>query len=380
MRSHASAQVAAVLAAACCVLGVAPPASLAATREPLARALDQPRSLTFGFGDSRVRPDPAALREMARSSARRFAGADEFHISSTHYGPAAVSSVAATLRSLDHGPEMSSLNVYVATPDEIRETCGAAVVACYVPSESEMVVSGVDRPVAGTPRAFAIAHEYGHHIANSQRSSALPALEAGTIRWATYERVCELTRAGRLFPGDQDAHYWEDPEEAFAQSYADLNRPGAGVSWQYTPLLQPSAASLARIHADVSRPWTGPVTTAWSGSLTAPPEAPMAASSGVAGSPSVGAGRAVAGRGWIDSDAIRTPLDGPVSVSFAASPGAELVVVLRDPVRGRVLARALTDAEGRANLSYSNCGHASLLLEARSSAGAGSFRAAITRP
>jgi hypothetical protein len=329
-----------------------------------------------------VRPDAAALRAIARSSARRFAAAgDEFHISSTYYGPQEVDSVAATLRSLDHGPEMATLNVYVASPEEIRETCGAAVVACYVPSESEMVVSGVDRPIDGVPRAFAIAHEYGHHIANSQRGSAQPALEAGTIRWATYERVCQLTRAGRLFPGNQGVHYWEDPEEAFAQSYADLNQPGAGVPWQYTPLLQPSSASLAKVHADVSRPWAGPVTTSWSGSVTAAPASSAAASAASStGSPSLGPGRAVGGGSSIASRAIQTPLDGPVTASLEASPEVPLLVMLRDPEFGRILARTRTDAEGKASLSYSNCGHASLQLEVRSSSAPAGFRAAITRP
>lgn len=382
MRGTSSIRLAALTAAALLAFaGFASP-SPAATREPLSRALARPDALTFGLGDSRVRPNSAVLRAMARSSARRFAGAgDEFHISSTYFGSEAVASVAATLRSLDHGPEMSTLNVYVATPEEIREICGATVVACYVPKESEMVVSGIDRPVGGVPRAFAIAHEYGHHIANSQRGSAQPALAAGTIRWATYERVCQLTRAGRLYPGDQGAHYWEDPEEAFAQSYADLNRPGAGVPWRYTPLLQPSPASLAKIQADVSRPWTGPVTASWRGSVTAAPT-PSAATSVARPtiSPSVGPARVVEGDSWIAARAIHTPLDGPVTVSLEAPPGAPLLVALRDPERGRILARARTDADGRAVLSYSNCGRASLRLEVRSTGAPASFRAAITRP
>jgi hypothetical protein len=90
-------------------------------------------------------------------------------------------------------------------------------------------------------------------------------------RWATYERVCQLTRRGRLFPGNQGAHYWQDPEEAFAQSYARLNRPDDRVSWQYTPLLRPTPAALAKIHADVAHPWSGPVEATWDGSVTAPP-------------------------------------------------------------------------------------------------------------
>jgi hypothetical protein len=345
----------AVPAAALTALAVWAAPSPAATREPLSEVLHpRPAGSAFGYGAPRARPDARALRTMARASARRFSGAgSEFQISSTHYGPRAIESVAATLRSLDHGPEMSTLSVYVATPAEIRETCGATVLACYAPSESRMVVSGVDRPIAGIPRAFAIAHEYGHHIANSQAGDTLPALDAGTIRWATYERVCQLTRAGRLYPGNQAAHYWQDPEEAFAQSYAELNRPGAGVAWDYSSFLQPTAAALAKLHTDVSRPWRGPVTWAWN----------------AASSPGSRAVRAV-----------RTPLDGTVSIALQSAPGVGLRLLLRDPHGGQVLAHAATDEEGNATLSYSNCGRDSLTLEVRGAAGPGGFRAAVTRP
>lgn len=336
----------------------------------------------FGFGDSRLRVNPAALRAMARSSARRFAGVGgEFHISSTYFGPEAVDSVAATLRSLDHGPEMGTLNVYVATPEEIRETCGATVVACYVPAESEMVVSGFDRPVAGIPREFAIAHEYGHHIANSQGGGALPPLDAGTIRWTTYERVCQLTRAGRLFPGDQGAHYWQDPEEAFAQSYANLNRPTAGVSWPYTSLLRPTSASLAKIHADVSRPWSGPVTSSWSGSVEPRPAADSPVAHGArAGRLGIGAGQVAGDPAWRESHIVRTPLDGSVSVSVRSSSGVPLPVELVDPRGDRVLARGLAAAAGETALTYANCGHAELRLDVGGGATGGAFEAAITRP
>jgi len=326
----------------------------AATREPLARIIHPPRIAAFGYGRPRLRPDARALRAMARASSRRFAGAGgELQITSSHYGPAAIASVARTLRSLDHGPEMSTLSVYVATPAEIRRTCGAGVVACYVPGESKMVVSGVDRPVAGVPRAFAIAHEYGHHIANSETADAQPALEAGTIRWATYERVCQLTRAGRLYPGNQGAHYWEDPEEAFAQSFADLNRPAAGVSWQYTPLLQPTSAALAKIHADIAHPWSGPLTRTWSAAPT--PGSPV-------------------------TRRIRTPLDGKVSIALQSAPGAALRLTLRDPERNRVVAHAATNPEGTASLSYDNCGHPAFTLEVRGATRPTGFQAAITRP
>jgi hypothetical protein len=394
-----SARVVAVLFALGAVLAAPLPVADAATRKSLAEALGRTAPGIAALGGS-ARPSAAALEAMTRRAPRSSATVgDQFRLSSSSYGPAEVASVARTVRSLDHGSEMAGLSVYVARPDEVREACGTGVVACYVPSEREMVVSGVDRPVAGVPRDFAIAHEYGHHIANSEAGGAYPAITAGTIRWATYERVCQLTRSGRLFPGNQGAHYWEDPEEAFAQSYAHLADPGARVSWQYTPLLQPTMTSLAKIHADVADPWTGPVTLAWRGSVAAPPASPADTTADGRGSTTATAGRMVAdpagsGSGdysvgsaqvagmppWVDAHLVRTPLDGPVTVSLHSPPTAPLDVVLRDSRDGRVLSRAATESNGEASLSYANCGHASLRLEVRSTAALADFQASISRP
>jgi len=318
---------------------------------------------------------------MVRQTARRYASAaNEFRVYSDHYGAAEVESVAAVLRSLDHGPELTQLSVFVTTPDEIHEVCGASVIACYFPSESEMTVSGVDRPVDGVPREFAIAHEYGHHIANTLAGGTLSATEAGTARWATYERVCQLTRRGRLFPGNQHGHYWQDPGEAFAESYAHLNRPGDRVSWEYTPLLRPTAVSLAKIHADVAHPPRGPVEMRWAGTVTAPPGEPAPAAGIRSGAVGVGTGRAVGNPPWVASHLVRTPLDGPVTVSLQASEGAGLSLSLRDPEHGRILGRAATGPDGSARIAYSNCGHAALRLEVRATSGPVSFQAVIARP
>lgn len=339
----------ALLAATLATLAVAPAA--AATRQPLRAALMPVRPHVHAF-DAKVRPRPAALRAMARQSARRYAAAGEgLAISSTHYGPAEVESVAATLRSLDHGPELSDLSVYVATRGELVSVCGATVVACYVPAEHEMVVSGADRPVAGVSREFAIAHEYGHHIANGDPGGAGAAVAAGTLRWATYERVCQLTRRGHLYPGNQGAHYWEDPEEAFAQAYAHLNRPAERLRWQYSGLLQPTPGSLAKIHADVAHPRRGRVEATWTAQVDT-----------------------------TRSRRIRTPLDGPVTIALQAGLGAGLTAVLRDPERGRALVHTAAAPGGSAHLAYENCGNASLELEVRAPAAPTAFQATIARP
>ncbi len=281
---------------------------------------------------------------------------------------------------LDHGPEIDQLSVYLANPVELASICGAHVVACYEPSQMEMVISGLDRAAAGVPRDFAIAHEYGHHIANTQHGDLRPPLEAGTIRWATYERVCQLTRAHKLFPGNQGRHYWQDPEEAFAESYAHLADPSARVSWQYTPLLRPTRASLAKLQADISRPWQGPTAIAWNGSVSEPtPGPPPRRIRGAHGTGLAGA-VAVAPRPGTDSKVIATPLDGNVSASVQAPAEANLAIVLRDAADDRVLARSSSGVGGVASVSYANCGHDALRLEVRTLHGSGSFQATVLRP
>lgn len=52
----------------------------------------------------------------------------------------------------------------------------------------------------------------------------------------------------------------------------------------------------------------------------------------------------------------------------------------RDRERGRTLARAATGPDGRAEISYSNCGHAALSVEVRAIDGPASFEAELARP
>ena len=371
----------ALTAVASSALAAASPATV--TREPLRDALHAPRLHPRAQGSSsRPAASPAALRATLRKTAHsRAPAAGEFGIASDRYGPAEREGVAATLRSLDHGPELAELTVFVADPGQLREICGAGVLACYFPAVQEMVVSGVNRPIEGVSRELAIAHEYGHHIANARAAGAPPDVGTGMLRWATYERVCQLRRRGRLSTGRPGAGYWRDPGEAFAQAYALLNRPADGVPWDYAPPLEPSAATLAKIHADIAHPWAGLTESRWAGSLAAPaPAKPAAAPAARSGAIGIGAGRAVGNPPWVATRLMRTPLDGPVSVSVAAPAGDRVAVTLRDRQRRRVLARAVTGPEGSAEVSYSNCGADALRVEVRSLDGPAAFEAELSRP
>jgi hypothetical protein len=364
----------------------APATASAATREPLSLYREELRDPSAGLAAS-ARTDPRALARAEAAAATVVPGEPGApQVSSDAYGPEEVGSVLAALEALPHGPELARLSVLVATPGELTSICGEGVLACYFPGEEEMVVSGEAGSAGGVPRDFAIAHEYGHHIANAAEQAAaasgntpLAPLAAGTLRWATYERVCQLTRAGRLFPGDQGAHYWEDPEEAFAETYAELADPAGAVPWQFTPLLAPSRASLEKVRADLLRPWSGPVSRTVAGELAAPPAHRPVAPAG-AGPESIGAAAVVGIPPWEVRRTLETPLDGDVAVALTAPATAAVNFSLRDRGTGRVLAHGRAEPGQSREISYSNCGRDDLSLVVRSVHGAGTFEAIVRRP
>jgi hypothetical protein len=116
----------------------------------------------------------------------------------------------------------------------------------YVPGEA----------VDGIPVEYPLTHEYGHHLASWRLNTPWDALDWGPKHWASAARVCTYVRKGLLFPGNQGAHYSDDPGEGFADGYAHLHYPD--VSWQYNELMRPRPALFAAIRRDVLEPWTGP--------------------------------------------------------------------------------------------------------------------------
>lgn len=305
---------------------------------------------------------PPAAAELSRATARahwrsyRLPGGATVRATASHYPDSEVQEVVGVLGSLVHGKEINTLSAYLATPEELAAICGHGFASCYSPSSDRMIVPGSDEPVAGIPRQHLIAHEYGHHIANHRLNGPWwPAMYAGTKRWATHERVCEEARQGLLYPGDQGAHYWENPAEGFAESYAQMSFPELGLSWNYTPLLQPDAGSLAQLRADVTRPWTGRRTKTWRRSF----------------------GR----RHGRAMRVFRTPLDGRLTVKMTAPKGSDydLSISVADETGWealRTVAASRVDKRIEARL----CARRAVRVEVRRRMGHGPFVVRVVRP
>lgn len=154
-----------------------------------------------------------------------------------------------------HGSELGALSVYVGTPREIGRLCGGDLqtVACYAINEKRMYVPG--EKVDGIPVEYPLTHEYGHHLALSRSNNPWDALDWGAKRWASATRICVHVNRGELFPGNQGAHYFDDPGEGFADGYAHLHYPR--VPWQYNELMRPGRSEFVAIRHDVRRPWAG---------------------------------------------------------------------------------------------------------------------------
>jgi hypothetical protein len=167
---------------------------------------------------------------------------------STQYGPDVIEPIVNLIAGLPHGHEMAKLSVFVADPEEVTAICGRGGDACYLDEKDRIVIP--PELTDGSTMPETIAHEYGHHLANSRPGGAF-----GTPRWDVYEHVCELLQRRILIPENIGAGYTRNPEEAFAQSYATLAVPELAEEWWFTDWLEPTEAALARIRLDIEQPW-----------------------------------------------------------------------------------------------------------------------------
>lgn len=278
-------------------------------------------------------------------------------VDSEYSGSPVVGRALAVLASIPHGSEMNRVTVVLTTQSGVQQSCGWAS-SCYFPSQEKIVVPGdPDAANLAMPFEMTVAHEYGHHIERSRNTGDWYATNLGGRHWATYENVCDGVAAGRLFPGDEGAHYWENPGEAFAQAYATMNYPGL-VPWWWS-FAEPNQGSFAAIREDVAD--TSPGSTArWTRKLA--PGAPRA------------------------STIVNASLDGPIEVTLRQPRAARFDLSLLS-ADGRLLTKARTPRQAKkgkkggkatvSTLSYSACGARSFKLEVRRRAGKGKFVASI---
>jgi hypothetical protein len=266
--------------------------------------------------------------------------------------------VADFIGTLIHGSEVSLLTVQLDTEFQLGFDCGFGAEACYFSEEDKIVIGGYEEADSqGATFDFVLAHEYGHHLAQHRRMPTPfgRAIDWGTERWASQEHVCQGQRRGRLYPGDEGSHYYEDPGEAFAEAFAHYRFPDLPVPWRYAPSLRPTPASFRAIREDTLKPWQGRRSIVLSGQV-----------------PARGEGAAV--------ETLSTPLDGTVSLrpDSLRRHGYELALRSR---AGRLLRRSSGDLGPLHQLDYTVCGQPRLRLEITSTTSrGGTFRLQIQRP
>jgi hypothetical protein len=229
--------------------------------------------------------------------------------------PAMTQRWADFLAGLVHGPELEQVVVYLAPETEVQRVCGDEALACYGASREMLVAPGED-PDTDLSAEAVITHEYGHHIAAHRANAPWPAIDYGTKRWASYERVCPRARSGELAPGAETANaYQRNPGEAFAETYRVLNEREEGVPeapWVVvTRSLYPDMTALSLVDQDVVSPWRAPTPVRLSGARTR-------------------------------TFSVATPLDGTLHVSVRASGATRIAILGTGPnaVRGTRAATA----------------------------------------
>lgn len=347
--------------AAACLCG-SPGAALAARVQPsgiFTPGVVQPPPLGLTLHNDVVWHSPAAgsaAASVGNADVQEIPTADGMRVrveTSPRYQPSLEydEGLVGFLDSLVHDRELNNLKVYVATASEMKHFCGGLAAACFIPGEGRIYIVGQEE-FGGAPTTYVLAHEYGHRIEAKRRNPPFPGgpLLWGTKRWASVMGVCQGTREGKYAPGDEGRRYFEDPGEAFAESYA-WSQFGSGiVEWRWAPSLHPNAAAYAALRNDVLHPWV-PQELERQGQLTS--------------------GRS----GHVYR--LRPKSDGGLHVAMTGSGDLELGLL---DARGKLLAVSSRGSSSRGHLNYLVCGDRNLRLVVRASNPPGRYRLQISMP
>jgi hypothetical protein len=258
------------------------------------------------------------------------------------------------LASLLHGPEISTVAVFISTADEISRVCGTEAYACYSAQGGVIYAPGED-PSPQLSAEAVIAHEYGHHVAANRSNAPWDAIDWGPKRWASAMQVCARTKSGQLAPGAEDpVRYEVNPGEGWAETYRVLNQQRLGLTetpWEIvSDSLYPTPAALTAAAEDVTSPWQADTSTARTGSVT----------------------RTARTRTY----AFATPLDGTLKVTLRSSAGLRVALdVYASTTRA-------AHAAGRGTLTRSTtvCGTRTYRVRVSELSGRGSFELAVAEP
>lgn len=243
---------------------------------------------------------------------------------------------------LPHGSELERVRIYFAPIDEMQTICGRTALACYSP-QMEQIVAPAEELEGQPARESILAHEYGHHLANSRLNLPWSGLAFGPKRWASYLDVCAGIETGTF----SMRQYELDPAEGFAEAYRVLAERRLGLEpspWEIVdPLFEPDETALTLIEQDVADPWLRNTVLRLKGAKTR-------------------------------SFRFATPLDGRLTITLRAPRTS--VYELRVP--GAPIRRAR--GQGPASVSTRVCGTRLGTARVRLVQGKGAFQLIVSRP
>jgi hypothetical protein len=258
------------------------------------------------------------------------------------------------LASLVHGPELSTVNVMLSTPDEISRICGQDALACYSARGALLYAPGED-PSASLSAEAVITHEYGHHIAANRNNAPWDALDYGPKRWASSMQICAGAKRGMFAPGAEDpVRYETNPGEGWAETYRLLNQRREGVPespWEIvSQTLYPTDAALAAAQLDVTNPWQTATATTRRGAVTKSSR--------------------------VRNYTVATLLDGSLKLTLRASKGLRVAVDLF------ASSTRVAHAAGSGTMARSTtvCGSRSYRVRVTELKGRGAFQLAVSTP